>query len=58
MNGHVGSRFFPATPIDEQDLREILTQDFRADSIEVDVRGLKDHGSQGFSGILLARAVE
>jgi NNMT/PNMT/TEMT family len=53
-----GTRFFPATPIDEHDLREVLTQDFRTASIEVLVRELHDHASQGFSGILLARAVK
>lgn len=53
-----GSRFFPATPIDENDLRDVLRQDFRADSVEVEVRGLRDHASQGFSGILLARALK
>ena len=53
-----GSRFFPATPIDEHDLRQVLLQDFRADSIQVEVRELHDHASQGFSGILLARGVK
>ena len=53
-----GARFFPATPIDEHDLREVLARDFRADTIEVEVRGLRDHESQGFSGILLARALK
>ncbi len=52
-----GARFFPATPIDEHDLRQVLSQDFRADSIQVQTRELHDHASQGFSGILLARAV-
>jgi len=50
-----GERFFPATPIDEHDLREILRQDFRASSVDVEVRELHDHASQGFSGILLGR---
>jgi hypothetical protein len=53
-----GARFFPATPIDEADLRQVLKQDFRDDTIEVEVRGLRDHDSQGFSGILLARALK
>ena len=47
-----GNRFFPATPIDEHDLRQVLTQDVRAGSVEVLVRELHDHASQGFSGIL------
>lgn len=51
-----GARFFPATPIDEHDLQQVLEQDFRGDSIEVQVRTLQEHESQGFSGILLARA--
>jgi len=53
-----GPRSFPATPIDERDLRHVLEQDFRADSVEVEVRNLHDHESQGFSGILLARALK
>ncbi len=53
-----GARFFPATPIDEDDLRQVLQQDFRAGTIEVGVRELQDHESQGFSGILLARAIK
>jgi len=52
-----GARFFPATPIDEHDLREVLERDFRADTIEVEVRELPNHESQGFSGTLLARAI-
>lgn len=50
-----GSRYFPATPIDEADLREVLLRDFREDSVAVEVREVLDHASQGFSGILLAR---
>jgi hypothetical protein len=53
-----GNRFFAATPIDEHDLREVLTLDFRADSVGVEARELHDHESQGFSGILLARGVK
>jgi hypothetical protein len=53
-----GPHFFPATPIDEHDLRGVLTQDFRPDTIQVEVRELHDHASQGFSGILLARALK
>ena len=49
-----GLRFFPATPFDEADLQ----QDFRADTIEVELRQLRDHESQGFSGILLNRALK
>jgi len=52
-----GGRFFPATPIDERDLRQVLEQDFSADSIEIEVRELQDHADQGFSSILLARAI-
>jgi len=52
-----GNRFFPATPIDEHDLRDVLAQDFRDDSIDVEVRQLHSHGSQCFSGILLGRAL-
>lgn len=51
-----GNRFFAATPIDEHDLSHVLREDFRADSIQVETRELQDHASQGFSGILLARA--
>lgn len=53
-----GDRFFPATPIDEADLREVLTADFRADSIAVEARALREHTAQGFSGILLARGLK
>jgi NNMT/PNMT/TEMT family protein len=53
-----GSRYFPATPIDEKDLREVLLRDFREDSVQVEVREVLDHASQGFSGILLARALK
>jgi len=53
-----GSRFFPATPIDEGDLRGVLEQDFRAETISVEARQLKEHAEQGFSGILLARALK
>ncbi len=52
-----GSRFFPVTSIDETDLMAVLHQDFRADSVEVEVRELSQHASQGFSGILLARGI-
>lgn len=53
-----GNRFFPAAYIDENDLRAVLLQDFRADSVEVEVREVPDHESQGFSGILLARGIK
>jgi len=52
-----GERFFPATPIDEHDLRAILGEDFEPASVEVEVRELREHASQGFSGILLGRGV-
>ena len=53
-----GERFFPAANIDEDDLRQVLLQDFRADSVEVQVREVPAHRDQGFSGILLARAIK
>jgi NNMT/PNMT/TEMT family len=53
-----GHRFFPATPIDVPDLQHVLLQDFRPDSIHVETRELHDHAAQGFSGILLARAIK
>jgi len=53
-----GNRNFPATSIDEDDLRRVLLQDFRADSVEVEVRELEHHASQGFTGILLARGIK
>jgi len=53
-----GHRFFPATPIDEHDLRQVLAEDFRDNSIEVETRHLHEHAAQGFSGILLARALK
>jgi hypothetical protein len=53
-----GGRFFGATPIDVPDLRDVLLQDFRGDSVQVETRELRDHAAQGFSGILLARAVK
>jgi NNMT/PNMT/TEMT family len=53
-----GSRFFAATPIDEDDLRAVLLQDFRAESVQVEGRELAHHAEQGFTGILLARATK
>jgi hypothetical protein len=53
-----GERFFPAANIDEDDLRQVLLQDFRPDSVEVQVREVPAHREQGFSGILLARAIK
>lgn len=52
----VGSRFFPSANIDEDDLRAILAEDFRNDTIEVEVREVPEHRGQGYAGILLARA--
>ena len=52
-----GERFFPATPIDQPDLHQILLEDFEAGSVEVVARELSEHASQGFSGILLGRGV-
>jgi hypothetical protein len=52
-----GGRFFAATPIDQQDLRQVLLQDFRSDSVRVETRELAEHVAQGFSGILLGRGV-
>ena len=52
----VGPRFFPSANIDENDLHAILAEDFRADTIEVEVRELPAHRDQGYAGILLARA--
>ena len=53
-----GGRFFPATPIDAPDLAAVLREDFRADSVSVEVHDVPDHSSQGFSGILLGRGVK
>jgi len=53
-----GDRYFPATPIDETDLREVLLNDFQPDTVEVEVREVLDHANQGFSGILLGRGVK
>ena len=53
-----GNRFFPAAYIDENDLRAVLVRDFRADSVEVEVRDVPDHERQGFSGILLGRGIK
>jgi hypothetical protein len=53
-----GGRFFPATPIDVPELRHVLLQDFRADSVQIETHELHDHAAQGFSGILLARAIK
>jgi hypothetical protein len=52
----VGPRFFPSANVDENDLREILAQDFSPDTIEVEVREVPEHRAQGYAGILLARA--
>jgi len=53
-----GPRFFAATPIDVADLHDVLRHDFREDSIRVEAHELTSHEGQGFSGILLARAVK
>lgn len=51
-----GDRSFPATSIDEDDLRGVLLQDFRPDSVNVEVREVPANREQGYSGILLGRA--
>jgi hypothetical protein len=52
----VGSRYFPSANIDENDLGEILAEDFNPDTIEVVVREVPEHRGQGYAGVLLARA--
>lgn len=53
-----GQRFFPAANIDENDLREVLLRDFRPDTVEVEVCEVPENSAQGFSAILLARALK
>jgi hypothetical protein len=52
----VGTRHFPSANIDETELRGVLLQDFRPDTIKIEVRKVPQHREQGYSGILLARA--
>jgi NNMT/PNMT/TEMT family len=52
----VGPRFFPSANIDEVDLRAVLAEDFRPDTIEIEVCEVPEHRGQGYAGILLARA--
>jgi hypothetical protein len=52
----VGARVFPSANIDENDLRAQLAQDFRPDTVEIEVREVPEHHQQGYAGILLARA--
>lgn len=52
----VGPRHFPSANIDETELGEILLQDFRPDTIRIEVHEVPQHREQGYSGILLARA--
>jgi hypothetical protein len=53
-----GSRWFPCAPIDENDLRAVLTGQFASSTIDVQVRHLPTHEPQGYSGILLGRATK
>lgn len=53
-----GNRFFPTAFIDEDDMRAVLEQDFAPGTIEVRGHDVPDHEAQGFSGIVLARAVK
>jgi hypothetical protein len=52
----VGDRFFPSADIDEGDLQRILLEDFLPSTVKVEAREVSEHRTQGYSGILLARA--
>lgn len=52
----VGERYFPSANVDEGDLTRVLKLDFDPRSITIEVRELKGHESQGYSGIILAQA--
>ena len=52
----VGKRSFPSANIDEADMREVLLEDFVADSVSVEVRETPEHSDQGYAGIILASA--
>lgn len=54
----VGPRYFPSANVDEGDLAAVLAESFVPASIEVEVREVPEHHDQGYSGILLARAVK
>lgn len=54
----IGQRHFPAADVDEPDLRGILEHDFRPDSVQVEVREVPEHRDQGYTGILLSRALK
>ena len=53
-----GTRYFPTTYIDEADLRAVLLQDFRPDSVMAEAREVPEHQAHGFSGIVLARGLK
>jgi hypothetical protein len=52
----VGGKPFPGANVDEHDLRATLDAGFDRDSRSVEVRDVAEHASQGYSGIVLARA--
>jgi hypothetical protein len=49
----VGDKQFPSANVDEHDLRRVLERGF---SPRVEVRELRGHEAQGYSGVVLASA--
>ena len=54
----VGERFFPSANVDASDLRMVLEEDFVPSTVSVEAREMAEHEVQGYTGILLARALK
>ena len=52
----VGGKPFPSANVDEDDLRAVLEPGFGCESGSIQARELAEHGSQGYSGIVLGWA--
>lgn len=52
----VGGKSFPSANVDEHDMRVVLESSFERDNVSVEARDLAEHGSHGYSGIVLAWA--
>jgi hypothetical protein len=53
----VGPRYFPSADVDENDLQRVLAADCDPDTVRVQARDVPEHAAQGYTGILLARAL-
>jgi len=54
----IGTRVFPAADISEADLEQFLKSAFVPSSVEVEIHDVPEHSAQGYSGIILSRAVK